>query len=253
LTRHVGFQEIDWYRPRGTSGMHYQLFSSMGSNLNDSTPTIPLIIWLNGGPGSSSLFGAFTENGPIRISNGTAKLFQHAWTLLGHMLFIDQPLNVGFSYSGNRNDSKQVSSANEGATHLVNFLYNFYREWPKLAASPLYITGESLAGHYIPAFAREIILNETFQAATKVNLKGVAIGDGWVDPINQFNFYDSLLYSVGIVSNKFRDVCTWTQTQGMMSIYKGELTNVTLPPRRPPLTGTSSPTTGRSGTSTWAA
>ncbi|XP_031472926.2 uncharacterized protein LOC116245600 [Nymphaea colorata] len=136
---------------------------------------------------------------------------------MGHMLFIDQPLNVGFSYSGNRTGTQQVSSSNEGALHLVNFLYNFYREWPKLAASPLYITGESFAGHYIPAFAREILLNETFKAATKVNLKGVAIGDGWVDPINQFNYYDSLLYSAGIISNKFREDDYVINTAGVLN------------------------------------
>jgi carboxypeptidase C (cathepsin A) len=84
--------------------------------------------------------------------------------MFGHLLFIDQPLNVGFSYYGNRTADKQVSSANEAALHLVNFMSNFYKDWPQLRDSPLYITGESFAGHYIPAFAREIITNTTFQA-----------------------------------------------------------------------------------------
>lgn len=81
-------------------------------------------------------------------------------------------------------------------------------------------------------------MNATFKAATKVVLKGVAIGDGWVDPINQINFYDSLLYSVGIVSNKYRDVCTWVQTQSMINIYKGQYGNVGFSLRRPLLSGT---------------
>ena len=136
------------------------------------------------------------------------------------MLFIDQPLNVGFSYSGNRTGKAQVSSANEAARHLVNFMVNFYKTWPKLLENPLYITGESFAGHYIPAFAREIITNTTLKEVLKINLKGVAIGDGWTDPPNQFNFYDSLLYSAGIASNKFRDVCTWFQTQGIVNLLK---------------------------------
>jgi carboxypeptidase C (cathepsin A) len=207
--------------------MYYQLFSSVGSSLNESDSRVPLIIWLNGGPGSSSLFGAFTENGPIRILKNKTSYFQNPWNLLGHTLYIDQPLNVGFSYYGNRTDKKQVvGSAVDAAKHLENFLYNFYRDWPKLTASPLYITGESFAGHYIPAFASKIVQNKTFLAATKVTIKGVAIGDGWVDPINQMNFYDSLLYSVGIVSNKFRDVCTWVQTQGMIGIYEGNFGKV---------------------------
>lgn len=63
-------------------------------------------------------------------------------------------------------------------------------------------------------------MNETFKSATQINLKGVAIGDGWVDPVNQFNYYDSLLYSVGIVSNKFRDTIRWFQTQGIINILK---------------------------------
>ena len=89
-----------------------------------------------------------------------------------------------------------------------------------MKASPLYITGESFAGHYIPAFARTIITNSTFKEQTGINLAGVAIGDGWTDPVNQFNYYDSLLYSVGIVSNKFRDTIRWFQTQGIISMLK---------------------------------
>ena len=91
--------------------MFYELFSSMGSDIMNQD--VPLIIWLQGGPGGSSQFGAFTEMGPIRIINGQAKHFAYSWTLLGHMLFIDQPLNVGFSYYGDRNGTSQVSSANE--------------------------------------------------------------------------------------------------------------------------------------------
>ena len=75
------------------------------------------------------------------------------------MIFIDQPLNVGFSYYGDRNGTAQVSSANEAGEHLLNFMDNFYKTWPSLKKNPLYITGESFAGHYIPAFARTIIMN----------------------------------------------------------------------------------------------
>lgn len=134
--------------------MYYQLFGAVGNDLSKVDTNTPLIIWLQGGPGGSSQFGAFTENGPIRINKGRPSLFQHSWNYFGHMLFIDQPLNVGFSYAGNRTGTKQVSSANEAANHLVNFLDNFYKEWPQLRTAPLYITGESFAGHYIPAFAR---------------------------------------------------------------------------------------------------
>ena len=161
------------------------------------------------------------EIGPIRIINGKPRLFSYPWNNMGHLLFIDQPLNVGFSYYGDRKGTDQVKTSNQAAKHLVNFLDNFYKERPQLKNCPLFVTGESFAGHYIPAFVAEIIMT-----GVDVKLEGVAIGDGWVDPINQVNFYDSLLYSAGIVSNKFRNVCTWMQTQSIVNIYKGDFVNV---------------------------
>jgi hypothetical protein len=110
--------------------------------------------------------------------------------------------------------------------HLLNFLDNFYKTWPTLKQSPLYITGESFGGHYVPAFARKIIINETWTKNTGVKLAGISIGDGWTDPMNQVNYYDSFLWSVGIVDTKFRDVCTWFQTHAMINIHNGNYKNV---------------------------
>jgi carboxypeptidase C (cathepsin A) len=167
---------------------------------------------------------------------------------MGHTVFIDQPLNVGFSYQ--KDQSKPlVSSARQAADHLLNFLSNLYNQWPALKKSPLYITGESFAGHYIPAFASKILNNNTFLNATKIVLEGIAIGDGWTDPQNQINHYDSYLYSVGIVSNKFRDTCTWFQTRAIQHIAFGDYKNVLFAPLRPRPTSTSSPTTTTRGTS----
>lgn len=84
----------------------------MGANVNQSDPSVPLIIWLQGGPGVSSLFGAFTEIGPIRIVNGKGRSASYPWNVFGHLLFIDQPLNVGFSFYGNRTGTKQVTDTN---------------------------------------------------------------------------------------------------------------------------------------------
>lgn len=78
----------------------------------------------------------------------------------------------------------------------------------------------------------------------------MAIGDGWTDPFNQVNQYDSYLYSVGVVSNKFRDTCTWFQTRAIQHLMLGDTRNVPPPPPRPPNTSTSSPTTTTPATST---
>jgi carboxypeptidase C (cathepsin A) len=205
--------------------MYYSLWSAYGHPPTTADARVPLILWLQGGPGASSQFGAFTENGPIRITKDKIKEDSHAWNIMGHTVFIDQPLGVGFSRG--KPHHRTVESARQAADHLLNFLHNLYIQWPALKASPLYITGESFAGHYIPAFALKINKNMTFLPnKERVNFGGIAIGDGWTDPYNQVNQYDSYLYSVGVVSNKFRDYATWFQTQAIHHMAMGDARNV---------------------------
>lgn len=106
--------------------MFYTLFGAAGRDVMVESDTIPLIVWLQGGPGSGSQFGAFTEISPVRIEKGKPKTFAYSWNIFGHLLFIDSPLNAGFSFHGNRQGSSQVSSTNEATDHLLNFFINFY-------------------------------------------------------------------------------------------------------------------------------
>ena len=232
-----GHEQIDWYHPADTSAMHYHLFSSHGTSVKNGSDIIPLFLWLQGGPGASSMFGAYTENGPILIKNGKPTLNHWSWSLMGHMLFVDSPLNVGFSYGpGDRKGTNQVNSTDYATNHLVNFLHNFYKMWPQLKQNPLYLTGESFAGHYLPSLARKVLDNQT---KLMFNLAGVSIGDGWTDPMNQVNFYDSYLWSVGVIGNKFRDVCNWFQTNAIININDNNYQNVPVHLLRPPTTSTS--------------
>ena len=53
----------------------------------------PLILWINGGPGASSLFGLFYENGPYRVINDTGAYeitdAEKSWLQEGSIIFRD--------------------------------------------------------------------------------------------------------------------------------------------------------------------
>lgn len=188
---------------RNGSSMFYQLVSAENSTFYDTTK--PLVIWLQGGPGCSSMFGLYTEIGPFVVgpnktntTNFSITINPNTYAKESHLLFIDNPLGVGFSLLNNQTATRY---AQEAALDFEIFLQKFFENHSMLKNSDLYLFGESYAGHYIPAFAAQILSNKANNHLP--NIVGIAIGDGWTDPIRQAVGYDSYAYSLGLIS-KFR-------------------------------------------------
>jgi serine carboxypeptidase-like clade 2 len=80
-----------------TKSLHYIYVESMSNVTGD-----PVVIWLNGGPGCSSLLGAFSENGPFIFDDGESviKPNPYAWNQRANLLYIESPAHVGFSMGG---------------------------------------------------------------------------------------------------------------------------------------------------------
>ena len=86
--------------------------------LSQNNPFLdPIVLWTNGGGERgklqppkkgeccSGLIGALTENGAFRIqSNGTLIINNGSWNKIANMLYIEQPVPVGYSYTNNNND-----------------------------------------------------------------------------------------------------------------------------------------------------
>lgn len=107
----------------------------------------PLIIWLQGGPGGSSLFGMFVENGPYSVdANGNLLDNPGSWCGNYSCLYIDNPRGTGYSYTNNGTLCTEWTCY---AADLDNALRQVLTAFPQLQAQEVYITGESYAGKWV--------------------------------------------------------------------------------------------------------
>ncbi|KAF5662003.1 SERINE-TYPE CARBOXYPEPTIDASE F PRECURSOR [Fusarium circinatum] len=129
-----------------------------------------VVIWLNGGPGCSSLSGLLTENGPFLWQEGTLAPVpnSYSWTNLTNVIWIEQPVGVGYS-QGKPNITNEVELGKQFIGFWKNFINTF-----ELKGATTYITGESYAGYYVPYIADAFI---TANDDDYYKLGGVAIND----------------------------------------------------------------------------
>ena len=72
---------------------------------------------------------------------------------------MDSPVNTGFSYSSSRRDAAKDETT--VANDLLEFLYAFMLSRPMLVDAPVYVTGESYAGHYVPNMAHAVLAHSS--------------------------------------------------------------------------------------------
>ncbi|XP_010519388.1 PREDICTED: serine carboxypeptidase-like 42 [Tarenaya hassleriana] len=138
----------------------------------------PLTLWLNGGPGCSSIGGgAFTELGPFYPTGDGRGLRVNpmSWNKASNLLFVESPAGVGWSYS-NRTSDYNTGDASTAKDMLV-FLLRWFKKFPEFKSRDLFLTGESYAGHYIPQLADVILNYNARSSGFKFNVKGIAIGN----------------------------------------------------------------------------
>ncbi|KAI0352156.1 alpha/beta-hydrolase [Trametes cingulata] len=170
----------------------------------------PWGIWLNGGPGSSSLIGLTSENGPIHINaDFSAQQNNFSWDRVADYVWVDQPVGVGFSTA---DSAGYIFDEDEMGRDFMGFLSNLVKVFPSLKTRPLYVTGESYAGTYIP------YIMKTYFGLTNppVNIAKFAIGDGTVGSFEVFELlptvttietYPQLIGYDPAVFDFFREQC----------------------------------------------
>jgi len=183
----------------------------------------PVIIWLQGGPGSSSMWGLLKLNGPILTTvdednNLTGvKRNPYSWGRKHNMIYIDNPVGTGFSFSEVLSTTQEEVSKN-----LYELLQQWFTLFPQYQKNPFYVFGESYGGKYVPSIARKI--HEENQAGNdviQINLAGMGVGNGWMSPYHEAK-YGEFLYQFGLLDEKERDTCLSMESETRRLIDEGE-------------------------------
>lgn len=159
----------------------------------------PTILWTNGGPGSSSFWGFFLENGPYSISADGKKLSKRpqAWNDFANYLIFEHPLSVTLSVAEKAADIP--TSVEQGIDQLYQALLNFLALHPEIAKTPLILAGESYAGTYLPLLAKAILEGNN-KGYAKIDLRVMVLCDAWVDPMVQMAQDTNWALAHGLIS-----------------------------------------------------
>ncbi|EFH48286.1 hypothetical protein ARALYDRAFT_489152 [Arabidopsis lyrata subsp. lyrata] len=173
--------------------MFYFFFESRNKN------TDPVVIWLTGGPGCSSSVAMFYENGPFKLSEDLSLTWNDfGWDKVSNLIYVDQPIGTGFSYTSAESDLRHDEAG--VSNDLYDFLQAFFKEHPKFVKNDFFITGESYAGHYIPALASRVHSGNKKKEGIPINLKGFAIGNGLTNPEIQYGAYGDYALQMKLIS-----------------------------------------------------
>nr|GMD58140.1 serine carboxypeptidase-like 13 [Ipomoea batatas] len=134
------------------------------------------------------------------------ELNPYAWTKVANIIFLDQPVGTGFSYS--KTWEASISTDTLSAQQTYSFLIQWLLDHPKFLSNPLYITGDSYSGIIIPLIVRKIYDGLESGIEPRLNMKGYVVGnpmtaDTYANENNQVIF----AYRMGLLSHNLYQVC----------------------------------------------
>jgi len=142
----------------GTLQMHYWFIESELENPAEA----PLVLWFNGGPGASSLYGILIELGPFILSDlsfigaeyeksGIPQLTynEFGWQKVANILALSMPPPVGFSFCtppGPSAQGEDCGSWNDTSTATVTYyaIKSWLKKFPHFRKNDVFLTGNSL-------------------------------------------------------------------------------------------------------------
>lgn len=166
----------------------------------------PLLLWFHGGAAAAFMTAVFLETGPFEIHEKKIKPRKYSWTNDYNVLYVDQPVGNGYSFTDY--DDGLITSTEEAAVQVHEALIQFYMLYPELRNNTFYITCESYGCRFGVAVMKEIH-ERNINIDSFINLGGIFMGSGFVDPASYFEYGDHL-HKVALIDfrtkNKFQEL-----------------------------------------------
>ncbi|KZP17012.1 alpha/beta-hydrolase [Athelia psychrophila] len=155
--------------------------------------TAPFTLWLQGGPGCSSMLGLFQENGPCHVNpdGKSTVLNPYSWNEASNIIYIDQPIGTGFSYGHDTVNSTEAAPIPVWTAFQLLFESKLFA---KYQSREFILATESYGGHYGPAVVTYFDeQNSKIEKGTikgeKLEVSALMINNGWYDPLLQNKAY----------------------------------------------------------------
>ncbi|CAJ0946958.1 unnamed protein product, partial [Mesorhabditis belari] len=191
FTHYSGFLDIG-----DNAFAHYWFLESQNLPYND-----PIIVWLNGDPGCSSVTGLFSDIGPFYPNEDGATIFENgfSWNKVANLLFIDVPTPSGFAYQ-NGQPVKNATNDDEITKKLLKALEAFRASYPNFAEQPIHIAGQGYSA-VIASDLASFITDEIVTGQTTIQLEGLIIVNGQLDLARQVQSLGADLHFRGFTTN----------------------------------------------------
>lgn len=189
----------------------------------------PTVIWTNGGPGSSSFWGFFLENGPYKVESAVGDYpvvtpRPTGWNNFANYMIFEHPLSVTLSFANNVDDVPK--NPEQGVQEWYNALMNFLALHPEIAYNPIILAGESYAGTYLPLLAKAILDGNATNPNLQLDLKLTVLLDAWVDPIVQMQADTMYAYTHGLISKAQKQQLDQTFSGDKLPQINGQISQI---------------------------
>ncbi|KZS95849.1 alpha/beta-hydrolase [Sistotremastrum niveocremeum HHB9708] len=184
-----GVEQVSGYITVGTNmSMWFWFFESRSKPAKD-----PFTLWLNGGPGCSSMIGLFQENGPCQVTpdGKDTVLNPFSWNEVSNIIYIDQPIGTGFSFG-----TDTVNSTFSAAPFIWTAFQVLFESklFSKYESREFIFASESYGGHYGPEFVtyfdqQNALINKKKLKGEIITVSALMINNGWYDPLFQNEAY----------------------------------------------------------------